>query len=168
MLEAAARLPDIRVELMGGTFPRDGGYEYRLRQRAERSDLAGRVRFLGHISDPLATMRTWTLAISASVQPEAGPLSVLEAMSLGLPVVGTDHGGTREALDGIGQLVPSGDAAAMADAIQQVVGNEALRDRLGHEGRTIVEHRYALNDAETRFVATMEALRLKGTQRDRQ
>ncbi len=167
LLEAAAHLPGVRVELMGGTFPRDGDYEDRLRQRAERSDLAGRVRFLGHVGDPLETMRNWTVAVSASVDPEAAPLNVLEAMSLGLPVIGTDHGGTPEALDGVGLLVPPDDAAAMADAIRLVVSDDALRDRLGREGRTVVEHCYGLNEAETRFVAVMEALRQQNTRGDR-
>lgn len=158
LLEAAALVPDVRIELMGGTFPRDGAYEARLRQRAERTDLAGRVRFLGHVGDPLERMGAWTVAVSASIDPEAAPLNVLEAMSLGLPVIGTDHGGTTEMLDGVGLLVPPGDPVAMAGAIESAVGDEELRNRLGREGRSVVERRYTLDEAENRFIAALEAL----------
>jgi glycosyltransferase involved in cell wall biosynthesis len=85
------------------------------------------VRFLGHV-DPESALRRWDVLVSASVSPEAGPLSVLEAMSYGVPVVGTDHGGTTEFLrDGAGLLVAPDDAAAMAAAIDTLLRDDRLR-----------------------------------------
>ena len=158
LLEAAALVPEVTVELMGGTFPRDGAYEATLRRRAEADDLAGRVRFLGHVDDPLARMRTWTVAVSASVEPEAAPLNVLEAMSLGLPVVGTDHGGTPEVLDGVGELVAPGDGPALAAAIRWLAGDERRRDRLGRAARARVERDHTLEVAEARFIEAIDEL----------
>ena len=54
LLEAVARLPAVELELVGGTFPKDAAYAERLRARASEPDLAGRVRFLGHVDDVLA------------------------------------------------------------------------------------------------------------------
>jgi glycosyltransferase involved in cell wall biosynthesis len=127
LLESVARLPDVEVELAGGSFPGDLGYGDELRARAERPDLAGRVRFLGDV-DASEAMSRWDVVVSASVAPEAGPLSVLEAMSHGLPLIGTDHGGTTEFLSGgAGLLVPPGDELAMAQAIDTVLRDDRLR-----------------------------------------
>ena len=108
LLDAVALVPAVRLELAGGAFAHDADYVDGLRRRAAAPDLAGRVRFLGRTADPLATMRGWDVFVSASTSPEAGPMTVVEAMSLGRPVVATDHGGPRDYLaDGRGELVPA-------------------------------------------------------------
>ena len=104
LLEAMTRVarPDAVLELMGATLPKDGAYAAALERRAAEPDLAGRVRFLGHVNDPLGRVRKWSVAVSASIDPEAGPLTALEAMSVGVPFVATDHGGVTEVLGDAG------------------------------------------------------------------
>ena len=156
LLDAAARLPaEVTVELMGAAFPKDQDYELRLRQRAARRDLAGRVRFLGYCNDPLERMRTWRVAVSASVAPEAAGLSVIEAMRAGVPVVATDHGGPHEWLDGAGLLVPPGDATTLADAIERLLGDRELHDRCAAAGPAVVAAEFAL---ERQLGALFEAV----------
>jgi glycosyltransferase involved in cell wall biosynthesis len=134
VLDAVALLPEIRCELAGGTLPTTEAYRDALTARAAQPDLAGRVRFLGHV-DAIDTMRGWDVAVLASTSPEAGPLAVLEAMSLGLPVVATDHGGSAELLaDGCGILVPPGDPAALAKGIAQAL-DDAVRPALAAASR---------------------------------
>jgi glycosyltransferase involved in cell wall biosynthesis len=147
LLDAVARLrrKDVVVELMGGCYPKDGGYAESLRSRAARPDLAGRVRFLGHVEDPVARMRTWTVAVSSSVDPEAAPLSVLEAMSVGVPVVATDHGGPPEMIGDAGVLVPPRDPGAMAEAIQDLLDDVDLRRRCAEAGPAIVASKFKLD-----------------------
>jgi glycosyltransferase involved in cell wall biosynthesis len=144
LLDAIARVDGAVVELMGGHFPKDAEHVARLRQRADEPDLAGRVRFLGHCAEPLAQMRRWTLAVNASTDPEAAPLSVLEAMSLGLPIVATDHGGSPEVLGDAGLLVPPNDAAALARAINVLLGDADLRHRCAAAGRAAIADHYSL------------------------
>ena len=146
LLEAVAQLPGAVVEFAGGSFPGDAGYVAELEERAARPDLAGRVRFLGHV-DPSAAMASWDVVVSASTSPEAGPLSVLEAMSHGLPVVATDHGGPTEFLrDGVGVLVPPSNAPALAAAIDTVLADAELRARMSDAGRAriAVDHNRAV------------------------
>ena len=159
-LDAVAMLPDARAEVMGGAFPKDQAYEQELRERAARPDLAGRVRFLGHVADTGAVMRRWTIAVNASVEPEAGPLSVLEAMALGLPVVATDHGGAHEILapGGCGVLVPPGDAAELAAGIRRLLDDPADRTATGASGRARVHAHYRAEDSARRFLDLLATL----------
>jgi glycosyltransferase involved in cell wall biosynthesis len=159
LLEAVAALPAIRLELIGGRFARDGRYAEQLARRAAQPDLAGRVRILGHLDDPLARMRGWTVAVSASVQPEAAPLAVLEAMSLGLPLVGTDHGGTPEVLGDAGLLVPPGDPAALAAALRRLIADPRLHRRCAAAGPAAIAAGLRLQDAAGAFLAELELLR---------
>jgi len=142
LLEAAAGLPeDVRVELVGGHFPKDAPYVESLVARADEADLRGRVEFVGHVDDALARMRTWSVAVSASVEPEAGPLVALEAMSIGLPVVGTDLGNTPRVIGDAGLLVPSGEPDALKDALERLLSDRDLWQRCHEEGPRAVRDR---------------------------
>jgi glycosyltransferase involved in cell wall biosynthesis len=147
LLEAWARLQrdDAVLELIGGTLSSDEDYAARLRERAVRPDLEGRVRIVGHVADSLARMRTWTVAVSASVDPEAAPLNVLEGMSLGLPFVATAHGGTVEVLGEAGILVPPRDANAMAEAIASLLDDPVLHAGCAAAGRAQIERGLTLD-----------------------
>lgn len=141
LLEAVARLPrkDVVVELVGTSFPKDGPYVARLRERASRPDLDGRVRFVGHVPNVLAQARTWTVGVSASVDPEAGPLALLEYLSIGLPAVATAHGGAAEVLAHAGLLVSPRDPDALAEAIGLLLDDEELRRRCAEQGPQVIE-----------------------------
>jgi glycosyltransferase involved in cell wall biosynthesis len=139
LLEALAQLPGVHGELAGGRLPTEGAYAEGLEARAAQTDLVGRVRLLGHV-DAMEAMRGWDVAVLASLRPEAGPLAALEAMSLGLPVVATDHGGSAEYLsDGCGVLVPPGDASALAEGIRTAL-DAARRPDLAARARARVAH----------------------------
>ncbi len=141
LLEAVAGLPGVRCELAGGTFADHLAYARSLEARAAAADLSGRVALLGHV-DAMAAMRTWDVAVLASTSPEAGPLAVLEAMSIGLPVVATDHGGSAELLTGgCGILVPPGDVAALRAGIEAALDDDR-RSALAAAARERVAARY--------------------------
>ena len=146
LLDAAALLPDdTEVELMGGVLLKDADHAAGVRARAEDPAFRGRVRVLGHVADPLEQMRGWTVAVSASVEPEACPLNVLEAMSIGVPVVASDHGGAPEVLDGAGLLVPPGDPEALAAAVTRLLADPDLRSRCAERGRERVASAHRLD-----------------------
>lgn len=142
LLEAVALLgrDDVQLELLGAAQPKDGDYEARLRARAAAPDLAGRVHLLGHVPAPLDVMRRWRIGVSASVDPEASGLGVLEGMSLGVPQVATAHGGPLEVLDDAGLLVPPRDPAAMADALRRLLDDPELWQRCARRGVEVVRN----------------------------
>jgi glycosyltransferase involved in cell wall biosynthesis len=65
------------------------------------------------------------------------PISILEAMRAGLPVIASDVGGVAEAVahNENGFLVPSGSVSALAQALTDLTNDYALRVRMGHAGR---------------------------------
>jgi glycosyltransferase involved in cell wall biosynthesis len=165
LLDAVARIrrPDVVVELAGGQFPKDGPYVARLHRRAAEPDLCGRVTFLGAVDDLPDRMRTWTMMVSSSVDPEANALVALEAMSVGLPVVGTDHGGTREVLGDAGLLVPRADPDGMARAIERLLDDEQLWQRCHESGPRQVAAGMTLDDQMRTLLAELDGLLARPT-----
>ena len=160
LLEAVARMPrGVVLELAGGRFPKDAGHVERLEARAARPDLAGRVRFLGPVSDVDALLARWTVVVSPSVEPDPAPLVVLEAMAVGRPVVATAHGGPPEYLGEAGVLVPPGDAAALADAVVELLGDPQRRAQAGVAGRQRVADLYRLDERMDELLDVLHDLR---------
>jgi glycosyltransferase involved in cell wall biosynthesis len=101
-----------------------------------RNGLSHRVELLGARADvPNLLARSEVFVLSS--RSEGFPVSVLEAMAAGLPVVATDVGGVREAVeDGeTGFLVPAADSEALAGALERLLVDGELRRRLGAAGR---------------------------------
>ncbi len=90
------------------------------------------VRFLGQVAGGRRYFKAFDLfALSSDHEPFG--MVLLEAMAAGVPVIGTDCGGGREVVQGVGELFPLGDAAALAGALQRQAQNRdlpALRERL--------------------------------------
>jgi glycosyltransferase involved in cell wall biosynthesis len=97
--------------------------------------LRSRIRFLGYRDDIAALMAAADIFTLPSHR-EGMPRSIVEAMLSGLPVVATDIRGSREeVVDGeTGLLAPVNDAAALAAALNRLVGDQVLRFRLGFAG----------------------------------
>jgi glycosyltransferase involved in cell wall biosynthesis len=87
---------------------------------------------------------------------ETFPISVLEAMAAGLPVIATDCGALGDIVgEGIeGYLVPVGDDAALAERLRGLLDDPELRARMGAAGRERAEREFAIE----RTVAGYEAL----------
>jgi glycosyltransferase involved in cell wall biosynthesis len=158
-LTAMAAVPEATIEVMGGPFPKDGAHVAGLRTLVDELGMTARVRFLGHVPDPAAVMRRWSVAVNASVEPEAAPLSVLEAMSLGVAVVATDHGGSAELLGhgAYGVLVPVGDPGAMAGAVRSLLADEERRRLVADAGQRRARSAHRIDDAARRFLETLRA-----------
>ena len=110
----------------------------RLERLVRSLDLAGRVTFLGFISDAekLALLRrSWALTFASP--KEGWGITNLEAAACGTPVVASNSPGIRESVrDGeTGYLVPHGDVGAMAAALDRIAGSPALVAVLGEAGR---------------------------------
>ncbi len=117
------------------------GFPERVRAEAEAT-LGDRVRFVGRTNDVPGTLRALDVLVNASVAEPFG-LSVLEAQASGVAVIGTRAGGIPDfVFDGDnGLLVPSGDAHAMAKALDRLITDDELRGRIAERGRVTAQGR---------------------------
>lgn len=131
LLEAAKSLPKATFAIAG-----DGRDRKALEDQARSLGLEGRVRFLGYRDDIPDLLAACDLFVLPSLF-EGLPISVLEAMAAGKPVVATRIGGTDEAVENgvTGFLVPPRDPAALADAVSRVLSDPAAGRRMGEAGR---------------------------------
>ncbi|HTK35397.1 MAG TPA: glycosyltransferase family 4 protein [Caulobacteraceae bacterium] len=147
---------DVTVVFAGDDQGRTG-YRAELEAQVLRLGLSDRVRLVGHCADMPAAYLAADLAAAPSLQPEAFGRTAVEPQAMGRPVLAADHGATRETMvDGrTGWLVPPGDAAAWAGALDRALaaGPGAWR-RMGDEGRVRVR---ALFSVEAMTRATLEA-----------
>jgi len=132
LLRALARVP-VGLQL---DFAGSGPSLEACRALARRLGVADRVAFLGDrhdVPDLLARAQGFVL----STHYEGLPLSIMEAMRAGLPVVATRVSGIpEEVLDGeTGLLVPHGDVAALAAALCRLAEAPVVRRRMGEAGR---------------------------------
>jgi glycosyltransferase involved in cell wall biosynthesis len=113
----------------------EGSLREALERQVREAGLEGRVHFAGQV-DPLGPMYTAADAVLLPSLWEGLPLTLLEAMARGRPVVATRVGGIPEAVeDGVtGRLVPAGDAAALAAVLEDFHRRADAAARLGYAG----------------------------------
>ncbi|HEU4537198.1 MAG TPA: glycosyltransferase, partial [Polyangiaceae bacterium] len=162
LLGAARRVlaaaPEVRFVVAG-----DGPSRPELERRAEALGLGGRLRFLGYRRD----IPDFLSAIDLYVLPslwEGLPLSLLEALAAGKPVVATRVGGNAEIIEqGVnGRLVPARDEVALAEAVLGVRNDGALLAAAAERGRARFERLFsveAMVSAHERLYAEVARLR---------
>ena len=146
LIEAVAMLKarghDISVEVVG-----DGPEESALRTAAASAGVGDRIVFHGRQPNEsvLRLMAEANCLVLPSVTAADGdqegiPVTLMEAMATGLPVVSTYHSGIPELItdDDTGLLVPERDVAALADSIERLVTEPALGPRLATRARAFV------------------------------
>lgn len=120
----------------------DGPDRAPLEALAAELGLSGRVHFAGHVEDPSPLYRDFDI-FALSSDTEQMPLSVLEAMAAGLPVVATDVGDVRDMLapENAPFVVPK-DAAPLADGMLRLIREASLRHGIGGANRAKAERDY--------------------------
>lgn len=138
LIEAAARLPDDAVVLVGG----DGPCLRRHRDHVARLGLGGKVHFLGPISDDDLTtyhQAAHVFCMPSLTRAEAFGVAQLEAMRAGRPVVCSDVKGSGLSwvnLDGVtGLTVRPSSPSDLAAALLRLLGDAALRQTMGSAAR---------------------------------
>ena len=147
--QLSERLPQVRCVLIG-----DGPHRKDLEELVGALELKNHVIFAGEQLEP----RAWLYAMDVFAQPslvEGSPLSVIEAMAAGLPIVATSVGGIPELIrDGKdGLLVPPNDPEKLCDALHTLLTDKSLAERLGSSARS----RFRENFDMERVIAKTEA-----------
>lgn len=148
--QVRAALPETRLVVVGDTLhsDRDGKAKADLVRLIQSLGLEEAIVFTGHRGDIPQLLKCMQVFALPSHR-EGMPRSILEAMACGLPVVATDIRGCREeVVDGVtGHLVPVGDVAALARALQILLQDPGKARSMGQAGQ-----RRALEQFDERLV----------------
>ena len=138
--QLAPRFPDLHFLLAG-----EGPEEQMLREKASALGIANRVTFSGYVADT----RLVYLAADVLLMPsryEGLPMTLLEAMAMGLPVVASKLDGIAEVIgDGAeGFLVPSDDAALFVERTASLLADAELSPRISKNARAKIEASFSV------------------------
>ena len=158
LVEALPLLPDhVRLRLIGS-----GAQKAQLLARAEAlglrsrvelvewtNDVPGELRRLDALALPSRTTRSWK---------ERFGRVLIEAMSCGVPVIGSSSGEIPNVIGDAGLTFPEGDVPALAGAIRRLAGDPALRAELGRRGRTRVLEHYTQAALARQYYAVYQSM----------
>lgn len=148
--QLAPRFSDLYFLLAG-----NGPEEKMLCEKASALGILDRVIFSGYVADT----RSVYLAADVLLMPsryEGLPMTLLEAMAMGLPVVASKLDGIAEVIDdgSEGFLVPSGDAALFVERTAALLGDSVLSARIAKNARAKIESRFSVE----RMTSSVEAI----------
>jgi glycosyltransferase involved in cell wall biosynthesis len=129
LIEAVARVPDVRLDLVG-----DGESRPALEALAHRAGADVTFHGLKTKAELAELLRRADLYVSAS-RYENNPVVLLEALASGLPVVATAVGGVPEIVGADGLLAPPGDPGALAGRIERALGRDFDRAEIARRAR---------------------------------
>lgn len=143
---AYARNPDLRLHFVGGDLGMVKNQEFRAELEAvvQAVGLAEVVRFDGFAADTEAVMKSFDIVLNFS-EAESFSLTCLDALYYGVPLIATDCGGPGELFENgrSGLLVPNRVVPAMAEAMQRLAADAALRQRFSAASREFVRQKFA-------------------------
>jgi len=154
-----ARRPAARLVLFG-----DGPLRAPLEARATERGVAHAVRFAGFVPDIAPAYAALDVFVLPS-RNEGLPISVLEAMAIGTPVVGSRVPGIVDLVrdEQTGLTFPYADPSALASAVDRLLGDAILRDRVRSNARKLVETQHARGAVARRMEALYAALVAEGS-----
>jgi glycosyltransferase involved in cell wall biosynthesis len=141
---------------------RHGSVLAELKQSLAQNGCEDAVTFIQHV--PLNELPAYYRSADICVLPslyENAPMTAIEAMSCGRPLVASSAGGTKEYVidNECGLIVPAGNSDALADALIKLIKDEKLREQLGCAARKRVEEALTLDKMAQDSLAVYEAAR---------
>ncbi len=152
-------IPDVMCLIYGESF--DLEYSKKCVKTVKDLKLEGNVQFMGRTNEPEKAYNTGDVVAMSSIT-EAFPFAAIEAMACGKPVVATDVGGTREAVEGCGILVRSRNSTELGRAIVTLLKDVPLRKRLGEAAMKKARDNFELSTSTDLYRRLYEELLAPG------
>jgi glycosyltransferase involved in cell wall biosynthesis len=145
---------DFKISIFG-----EGPLKQKLQEQIDQNNLQNYVKLEGFKLDIVPILASIDLFVLCSLH-EGLPMSLLEAISLEVPVVCTDVGGIKEIItqNHSGFLVPSNDHNELTEAIQKLIKNETLRDKFASNAKKIIEQAFYVDDTNKKLVDLYHAI----------
>lgn len=159
------KIPKLKMLIVGGTPDDCVAFESHLRKRVEQEDLGDSLIFTGHNTDMPAVYNGLDIVVSASISPEPLGTVVIEAMAMGRPLIGPNHGGAAEMMthEKTGLLFTPGDAPSLASAINSFYQSTAKQEQLGAAARQHALATFAV-EKHTDLIQTLYSDLLRASQ----
>ena len=149
------RNPEVSFRLVGWI---DGDNPDTISERELESWIdSGDIEFIGRLDDVRPALQECSVYVLPSYH-EGIPVSVLEAMATGRPVITTDAPGCRETVrhGETGLMVPVADVDALVRAMEHLVHNPDVAQRFGQAARDLAEHKYDVHKVNAVMLGSME------------
>jgi glycosyltransferase involved in cell wall biosynthesis len=150
LAEAAALVlqgrPEAHFVAVGSYFADESHYRDKLKSLITSLGLDGRFHLVDYRLNVTDVYRALDIFVLPSVKPEPFGRVTVEAMMQGRAVIATNHGGTVELIeDGVtGMLVPPADPRALATAIELLLADRPLREKMGKAAAIYAQENFAL------------------------
>lgn len=143
---------DVKLYIAG-----DGSQEIFLRNMVDNLKIRSHVKLLGKLNHTqvIDVLRKTDLFIMPSIyKSEVFGVAAIEASAMGIPVIASDFKGIQEAVNNgvTGILVPPGNVNAIVDACIRLLGDDALRKKMGDSGIQYVQKYYEWNSCVLRMI----------------
>lgn len=148
---------DVRLLLLGSGGLDIHNCEEDLKKYVLANGLEHSVQFMGSVDNVHEYLQASDIFVFPS-ENEAFPLSLIEAMACGLPVISTSAGGIKDVLeDGInGLVVKSGDSQHLYDAVSSLITDIPLAKKLGDAALRSVRHKYSEDSVTNKYIELFE------------
>jgi glycosyltransferase involved in cell wall biosynthesis len=164
LAEAAALVarshPDVHFVAVGSYFADESHYLHKLQTLIGSLGLKGRFHIADYRPNVTAVYRALDIFVLPSRKPEPFGRVTVEAMTQGRAVIATNHGGTCELIqEGVtGMLVPPSDPESLVKAIELLLADKALRERMGQAAATYAKENFALTRYQDRMREVIDQL----------
>lgn len=142
-------IPNVQF-LLYGSLDVDKSYTQKCKSLVTELKLEPNFTFGGYHNEPSSLFVEGDISILSSIS-EGFPYTVIESMSCGRPVVATDVGGVREAVEGCGILCKPRNYNALAEGVIQLLNDDDLRKELAEEGRERVLRDFTIPKSVNRY-----------------
>ncbi|OYQ65134.1 glycosyl transferase family 1 [Pseudanabaena sp. SR411] len=146
LLEAASKLPDVHVLLVGDALFGEAEYTEKLKNIAAQESLKGRVHWLGFRQDIPALMKACDAIAHCSTAPEPFGRVIVEAQLSKRPAIATIGGGTSEIIENgvTGLLIPPNDPQLLADAMHLIFSDLPATQRIVETAYTQAQAKFSI------------------------
>ncbi|MDR8391010.1 GT4 family glycosyltransferase PelF [Aliifodinibius sp. S!AR15-10] len=149
-------IPNVRFVLYGG-LDVDPDYTEKCRKLVKKLNVGDNFKFGGFHNAPQELFNEGDISILSSIS-EGFPYTVIESMSCARPVVATDVGGIREALEGCGELCRPRDPQSLADGVIKLLMDDDLRISMGRKARERVLLKYTIEKSVNSYYETYQRM----------
>jgi glycosyltransferase involved in cell wall biosynthesis len=141
LIKAFSKLDSSCYLLLAG----DGKKRHEIEQMAKLKKIENRVKFLGMLTDVRPVIAASDVSVLASTSVETFSMTMLESMSMNVPMIATDVGGLSEAIisDQTGSLVTPGDVHALSNGLQSILSDKDKLDTVKINCRKVVIEKFS-------------------------